>query len=64
MHRELRLRAAGAGLSLAEFLRREVSAIARRPSASSFLAQAERAASADVPTDAVVASIRADRDER
>lgn len=64
VHRELRVRAARAGLSLAEYLRREVTAVAHRPSVDDFLAEAARRATVVGPGTDVDAGIRADRDQR
>jgi antitoxin FitA len=64
VHRRLRVRAAQQGLSLAEYLRREVTGIAYRPTMADFLQRAAATASTPVATEAIVAALRADRDER
>ena len=64
VHELLRVRAARAGLSLSEYLRREVSLLARRPTVEEFLARI--AARPEVPASAedIVASIHAERGDR
>ena len=63
VHEILRVRAARADLSLSEYLRREVSLLARRPTLEEFLARL--AARPEVPVSAqdIVASIHAERDD-
>lgn len=63
VHRELRGRAARAGLSLSEYLRQELERIVARPPISEVLA---RAASrpGGATTEQVLANIRALRDDR
>ncbi len=64
VHEVLRVRAARAGLSLSEYLRREVSGLARRPTAEEFLSRVT--ARADVPVDSaqIFAAVHAERDVR
>lgn len=64
VHRTLRLRAAAEGLSLSEYLRREISALAERPTRQEFLASAAAGARSRVTTRSIVAALRADRDGR
>lgn len=64
VHEILRVRAARAGLSLSEYLRREVSGLARRPTPEDFLARV--AAREDVPVspDEIVAAVHGERAPR
>ncbi len=66
VHRVIRIRAAGAGLSLAEYLRREITRLAERPTVEEFLDQAASVAhdAPAVTAPAVTAAVRADRDRR
>ena len=64
VHEVLRVRAARAGLSLSEYLRREVSGLARRPTAEEFLARVTARDDAAVDTEQIVAEIHAERDTR
>jgi plasmid stability protein len=61
VHRVLRTRAAAAGLSLSEFLRREITAVAEQPTVEEVLARAA-ARSGGAPRQAIVDVIRAARD--
>ena len=61
VHRVLRARAAAAGLSLSDFLRREVIAAAEQPTVAEVLARAA-ARSGGAPGQAIVDVIRAARD--
>jgi plasmid stability protein len=63
LHRELKLRAVKAGMSLSDFLLREVAQIAERPPVEEVLARIRSrppAALSETPADA----IRAERDAR
>jgi hypothetical protein len=51
-------------LSLSEYLRREVSGLARRPTAEEFLARVTARDDAAVDTEQIVAAIHAERDTR
>ena len=64
VHEVLRVRAARAGLSLSEYLRREVSGLARRPTAEEFLARVMAREDAAVDTEQIVAALHAERDAR
>ena len=64
VHEVLRVRAARAGLSLSEYLRREVSGLARRPTAEDFLARVTAREDAAVDTEQIVAALHAERDAR
>jgi plasmid stability protein len=61
VHRELRARAASAGVSLSDFALAELERVARRPLVSDVLARA-RARAGGTTTDAVVAAVRSGRD--
>lgn len=63
LHRELKARAARAGLSLSDYLKNELEQLTARPDLAEVLERAERQAPG-VPSSAVVAAIRADRDAR
>lgn len=63
VHSELRRRAAAEGVSLSEYLLRELARLAKRPPAADVLAR--RAERTQGPTtDEIVAVIRASRDAR
>lgn len=66
VHEVIRTRAAAAGMSLAEYLRREITSLSRRPLLSDWLTDAATAAqdSPAVPTATIVDALRADRDSR
>jgi antitoxin FitA len=64
VHQVLRVRAARAGLSLSEYLRREVSGLARRPTAEEFLARLTAREEVAVDTEQIVAAVHAGRDTR
>lgn len=63
VHRELKIRAARAGMSLSDYLREEITRIARRPTLDEVL---ERIDSREPPRRAVdsVSAVRAERDAR
>jgi plasmid stability protein len=61
VHATLRARAAQAGLSLSDFLREELTGIARRPTVADVLARAA-ARQGGAPRSEIVAAIRAARD--
>ena len=63
MHRELRSRAARAGMSLSDYLRQELERLVARPPMAEVLARAE-ARSTGLTTADVVAAVRADRESR
>lgn len=64
VHEALRVRAARAGLSLSEYLRREVSGLARRPTLDEFLTRVSGRSDVPVTTDQIVAAIHAERATR
>ena len=64
VHDLLRVRAARAGLSLSEYLRKEVSGLARRPTAEEFLARSTAREEVAVDTEQSVAAVHAGRDTR
>jgi antitoxin FitA len=61
VHRELRARAAGAGVSLSDYALAELERVARRPSVADVLARAS-SRSGGASTEAIVAAVRAGRD--
>lgn len=61
VHRVLRARAAAAGLSLSEFLRREITLVAEQPTVEEVLARAA-ARAGGASHEAIVAAVRAGRD--
>lgn len=61
VHATLRARAAAAGLSLSEYVLRELINLAERPTVEEVMAQAQRR-SATVPVDDIVDAVRAGRD--
>lgn len=61
VHRELRTRAASAGVSLSDFALGELERVARRPPVADLLARA-RARSGGAAADAIVAAVRSGRD--
>ena len=63
VHRKLKMRAAAAGMPLSEFLLREVTHIAERPSLEEWLARVDRRKPARVDEDSVGA-VRAERQSR
>jgi plasmid stability protein len=63
VHAELRRRAAAAGVSLSDYVLRELERVAARPPMAEVLARSA-ARRVDVPLDEIVAGIRADRDDR
>lgn len=64
VHATLRRRAANAGMSLQEYLLDRLQRDARTPTLDEVLARAGGRAGGDVPLDAAVAAVRADRDSR
>ena len=64
VHEVLRVRAARAGLSLSEYLRREVSGLARQPTAEEFLARVTAREEVAVDSEQIVAAVHAERDAR
>lgn len=62
-HRELRLRAAGAGLSLSDFVLRELERLTAQPPLADVLSRAQSRAGA-VAREDVVEAVRAGRDRR
>lgn len=64
VHELLRVRAARAGLSLSEYLRREVSQLARGPSLEEFFARVSSRPAVEVSTEQIVTAVRAERDAR
>ncbi len=62
VHRELTRRAAGAGLSLSEYLLEEVSRLTRRPPLSDVLARADSRSGGAEPR-AILEAVRAGRGE-
>ena len=61
VHELLHVRAARAGLSLSEYLRREISLLARRPTLEDFLARVAARPEVTVSAQDIVASIHAER---
>lgn len=61
VHRVLRARAAAAGFSLTEFLRREITLVAEQPTVEEVLERAS-ARSGGASHEAIVAAIRAGRE--
>ena len=64
VHAKLRLRAEENGLSLSEFLRRELAQLAEVPTLAEVLGRAARRGSGGITADQAVALIREDRDGR
>jgi plasmid stability protein len=64
VHEVLRVRAAQAGLSLAEYLRREVSLLARRPTREEFFVRVSSRTDVKTTTREIVAAIHAERRDR
>ena len=64
VHEVLRVRAAQAGLSLAEYLRREVSLLVRRPTIEEFFARVSSRTEVKSSADEIVAAIHAERRDR
>jgi plasmid stability protein len=63
VHRTVKMRAAAEGLSLSEYLLRQIERSAKRPTMDEVLERAKRAGSADPPEDSAT-SVRAERDAR
>jgi plasmid stability protein len=63
VHRALKIKAAEAGLSLSDFLVREVTSIAWRPSIDDLLKRIKQHSSVKTPEDSV-AAVRAERETR
>jgi hypothetical protein len=63
VHRTLKVRAAQAGMTLSEFLLREATAIAERPSLEEVIERIKRRGPTTVSIDSV-AVVRAERDSR
>ena len=63
VHRILKIRATEAGMSLSEFLVREVTHIAQRPSVDELLARIQHRPAVTVSEESV-AAVRAERDTR
>jgi plasmid stability protein len=61
VHEVLRVRAARAGLSLSQYLRREVSLLARRPTLDEFLARVSSRTDVPVSAEEIVAAIHTER---
>ena len=61
VHRELRARAAAAGVSLSDLALGELERVARRPPVADLLARA-RARAGGVDTEAIVEAVRSGRD--
>jgi antitoxin FitA len=61
VHRELRARAAVAGVSLSDFARSELERVARRPPVADVLERA-RSRAGGASGDAIVAAVRSGRD--
>jgi plasmid stability protein len=61
VHRELRARAAAAGVSLSDFALGELERAARRPPVADLMARA-RSRAGGAPTGAIVAAVRSGRD--
>ena len=64
VHEVLRVRAARAGLSLSEYLHREVSLLARRPTLDEFLTRIAARSDVTVSAEEIVAALHAERDAR
>lgn len=63
VHRALKVKAVEAGMSLSDFLRREVTSIAQRPSIDELLERIKRRGSVAVSEDSASA-VRAEREAR
>jgi len=63
IHRTLKVRAAEAGMTLSEFLLREVTHVAQRPTVEQVLRRIEARGPAKVPVDSATA-VRAEREQR
>lgn len=61
VHKQLRVKAARAGLSLSEYLRREVTLLAKRPSLDEFFDRLATRADVPVNSDEIVAALAAER---
>ena len=64
LHRKLKARAASLGLSLSDYLLREVSQAVERPSMEEFLEHLRTRPLADIPDGLVAGIIREERDNR
>jgi plasmid stability protein len=62
VHRELRTRAAAAGMSLSDFLLDELTRVAERPPMADVLARADARPGGVASTEAIVSAIREARD--
>ena len=63
VHRTLKMRAAAEGLSLSDYLLREIEGYAKRPTIEEVLARIKQAGSVNPPEDSAT-SVRAERDAR
>ena len=63
VHRTLKMRAAAEGLSLSDYLLRDIERAANRPTIEEILERARLAGSVD-PAESSAASVRAERDAR
>jgi len=63
LHRTVKVRAAAEGLSMSEYLLRQIELSATRPTMQEILERAKRAGSVDPPEDSAT-SVRAERDAR
>jgi len=61
VHRDLKIRAARAGMALSDFLLREVEAVARRPDLGELLARMERRAGPSL-SESPAEALRAERE--
>jgi antitoxin FitA len=64
VHRALKVRAAAAGMTLSDYLLRELRELVRKPTLEELFDRIERDEGAAVETDEVVDGIRRDREER
>ncbi len=64
VHRTLKVRAAQAGMSLSDYLLKELEKVAARPSRDEWLRRLAALPTVDVTTDEIVAAIREERDGR
>ena len=64
VHELLRVRAARAGLSLSEYLRREIGLLVRRPTLEEFFARVADRPEVTVSAEDILASIHAERGDR
>ena len=63
IHRRLKVRAAEAGMSLSDYLLRDIERSARRPTIDEIFERAKRAGAVEPPEESA-ASVRAERDAR